>query len=197
MNTNVMHTRKDGFTLIELLVVIAIIGILVGLFMPVLAKAKEQANRAHCANNLGQFGKALVMYASEHEEFYPSNLVALAESRYMDDPGAFKCRSDKARQSADDVSNITETMADTYCSYNLATLDKNGQPLTGTARSSTLVASDKHGAKGNVTDSWFGGNHADRGGNVLRADGGVKWVEAPQWGPAVWGEADLTSLVGY
>jgi prepilin-type N-terminal cleavage/methylation domain-containing protein len=62
----------DAFTLIELLVVIAIIAILAALLLPVLSKAKAQAQRTTCLNNLKQIDVGIQLYAGANGDFLPS-----------------------------------------------------------------------------------------------------------------------------
>src|SRR5438552_9157047 len=63
--------RYRAFTLVELLVVIAIIALLVAILLPVLAKAKQAANRTACMSNLRQLAMAYHLYCGDNKGYMP------------------------------------------------------------------------------------------------------------------------------
>ena len=78
--------QARAFTLVELLVVIAIIAMLAAMLLPVLARAKAQAVRTQCMDNLHQMEVALFVYGGDNRDKLPVDEPPSAASWAWDLP---------------------------------------------------------------------------------------------------------------
>lgn len=63
--------RGGGFSLVELLVLLAVMAILASLLIPGISSARDTAKRTQCTSNLRQIGVAAVLYAGDHNGWFP------------------------------------------------------------------------------------------------------------------------------
>jgi prepilin-type N-terminal cleavage/methylation domain-containing protein len=90
--------KRHAFTLVELLVVIGIITVLIGILMPVLSKAREQAQTTACMSNLKHVGAAMEMYSNDFKKF-PDGITS----------GNFAFRMKPGLKTANDPGALPET----------------------------------------------------------------------------------------
>ena len=190
---------NKGFTLIELLVVIAIIGILAGILLPVLSRARESARKTQCMSNVKQIGMGLIMYANENNESFPSDSaysgsypamrgLNLLYDTYISDNKVFNCTSDTTVTAAlnsgmsASTSGGTEAFTLTQCSYGY------DRAHTQADDADVALAADRPPATPSATASTA--NHNSRGQNVVYVDGHVEFVNSPLAG---WYSSDGTT----
>jgi prepilin-type N-terminal cleavage/methylation domain-containing protein/prepilin-type processing-associated H-X9-DG protein len=98
---NITKTKR-AFTLIELLVVISIIALLAAILFPVFARARENARRASCQNNLKQIITAALQYSQDFDEKLPNSGFTFLPFVYQPyltgarDTGVLRCPSKQA-----------------------------------------------------------------------------------------------------
>ncbi|MCE9555630.1 MAG: DUF1559 domain-containing protein [Planctomycetes bacterium] len=61
--------QSRGFTLVELLVVISIIGLLIGMLLPAVIAAREEARRIRCVSNMHNLSSGMMQYAMKKERY--------------------------------------------------------------------------------------------------------------------------------
>lgn len=197
---------NKGFTLIELLVVIAIIGILAGILLPVLSRARESARSTQCASNVKQIGMGLIMYANENSEAFPSSTadamlsLNLLFPNYISDQRVFKCPSDTFVTAATNALVAVNTkFTKNQCSYgydythtqaddaDVAILADRPRNAPGATTPTANTNSPNHGG---TVGTVAVGDTAGRGQNVLYLDGHVEFMSTALGG---WFSADGTT----
>lgn len=191
--------KKHGFTMLELMAVIATIGVLAAILLPGLARAREQARRNSCANNLLQLGLALHMFAEENGGRLPwsggkNNAECLVELKGDCNlpQSVFICPSDPEARSDDKTQWTTELdwIGSYRASYDYLgayshgpiVVPPPGQPLPrwplmwdlGVGR---RPDNTKPGDGMRVPQI----NHIPGGGNVLWMDGSVTFMVYKDW----------------
>jgi len=145
------------------LAVIAIIILGIMITLPSLCRVSETANRAKCASNLSQIGKAIIIYANEHRGQYPSEFAVLAMNGDLV-PEVFTCPSSNAER------------ADWG-----ATLESHRTPLTDPKHCSYVYCGDSLTTTASETDDEIilayepPTNHDNDGINILFVDGHVEF----------------------
>lgn len=176
-----------GFTLIELLVVMAIISLLLTMVAPSIQRARNQAMRVACAQNLRPIGIGMLEYAGDHDGWFPPPRdltyvyfywAAVIYKYYGVPAHVFRCPKDRTERGINGHPLLhppTQRFYEVAVSY-VSSTDTGRQPVPG----EPFIF--PHWRRGEervrmVTDmvGWGKNPHSQEGGNVLFTDGSVEW----------------------
>ncbi len=189
-----------GFTLIELLVVIAIIGMLAGILLPVLSRARESARKTQCMSNVRQIGMGLILYANENSESFPADSaysgsapamrgLNLLYDTYISDNKVFNCPSDTTVTAATNAGMTASTSGGTEAFDSDESSYGYDRSHTQADDADVAIAADRPPA-GTPDDNTSSANHNGRGQNIVYVDGHVEFVNSPLAG---WYASDGTT----
>ncbi|MBD3426957.1 MAG: hypothetical protein GF409_06985 [Candidatus Omnitrophica bacterium] len=139
--------NHKGFTLGEVMMVLAIVILVTALMWPFISYSNQRLAKITCSNNLRKIGRALYIYAIEHEGQFPPAIKTLYDEEYLADERLMDCPASKA-QGTTSSSDYIYTAGLTVRSPSRATLLRDKQT-----------------------------SHTGGGMNVLFVNGAVDWVE--------------------
>ena len=199
------NRARPGFTLVELLVVIGIIAVLVGILMPVFARARDQARRTKCLANLRSIGQELFTYANSNRDRLPNGnppgvwndssaadwvMVHFAED--LRAAGVFHCPSDRDDEPTDIANALQNEPHSARVSYEFYSLFFPGEygPKLARFKGRAPLVWDLDGGPRDPDLDKLGPspaeNHGPKGGNVLFSDGHAEWKDVGEWDSESW-----------
>ncbi|MBD3296336.1 MAG: hypothetical protein GF392_03110 [Candidatus Omnitrophica bacterium] len=97
---------KKGFTLGELLTVLIIVFLVAAALSPLIRFNQLRMNRVNCARNIRETGRALYIYAVEHDGNFPESIKDLYTEQYLAREELMDCPATRHRGTADDPEYI-------------------------------------------------------------------------------------------
>ena len=139
--------KNKGFTLVELMFVFMAVAFVFVLMVPIIRTVHDYKTRSMCADNVRQIGRAMYIYAQEHDGKFPPDMETLYSEKYLTNEDFLDCPANQ------DKGNLKKP--DFFYTGGLSVNSPSLAPLVR----------DKEG------------NHPTRGKNVLYVNGNVGWEE--------------------